>query len=394
MGIRLYHQVGFRENWNLESLKEDGCGDGLILSPVHQPREKVEVLEEEVRQHCLFDPQYYLPNSPKAKLASYAFFPEQLTGGFSTKDFVLVAMESAAQCVDFQVEQNFEAIVIPARYIDQMLPKYFEKQEDYTVHPFLKAIQNAKIQKPVYLTLPITSAMLMDSDFRTQLLNWVTGFPEVSGVYLLVGDDRTSKQIRSEDLIFSYLSFAQELINAGLQPLLGHLNTESIVLSVVDGAALTFGAYENTRIFSIDKFIESEEERRAPKPRIYLPPLLNWIQYDQALRIRTDDSELWNEIYVPTPHSERVLQRSLEPHFTQPDLYRHHFVCMHDQLERLSKLSVQKRFETVRGAIRRAIELHARIEDMRMDLDFHGRGDHLQPWLDGLNHFYRKFLKT
>jgi hypothetical protein len=31
---------------------------------------------------------------------------------------------------------------------------------------------------------------------------------------------------------------------------------------------------------------------------------------------------------------------------------------------------------------------------MPMDLDFHGRGDHLQPWLDGLNGFYRKFLKT
>jgi hypothetical protein len=37
--------------------------------------------------------------------------------------------------------------------------------------------------------------------------------------------------------------------------------------------------------------------------------------------------------------------------------------------------------------------LNSRIEEIPLDLDPHGRGEHLQPWLDGLNRFYRRFLK-
>jgi hypothetical protein len=225
-------------------------------------------------------------------------------------------------------------------------------------------------------------------------MNWATGFPEISGVYLTVSDDRSSKQIQSADLIFAYLSFVQELSNAGLQLVLSHLNTESIVYSVIDGATFTFGSYENTRIFSVDKFIESEDERRAPKSRIYMPALLNWIQFDQAMQIREESSDLWNQVYERTSHAEGVMARDVDPHFMQPDLYKHHFVCMNMQFKRLSKLSVVDRYESVRAAIKRAIELNAEIADLPVDLDLHGRGDHLQPWLDGLNRFYRHYLKA
>lgn len=393
-GIKLYHQIGFRDRWSIDSFAKDGCGDGLILSPVHQPRDQVEELPDSIKANALFDPQYYLPNSPKKKLASYEFFPEQATGGFSTKDFSLVALESAAQCVQFQLDQGFQGVIIPARFFDQMIPKYFEKQEQGTVVPFLTAIEKAGTSKDVYLTLPVTAAMLIDADFRVQLLNWATGFPQITGVYVLVADDRPSKQIRSADLVAAYLCFAQEIRNSGLKPILSHLNTECVLLSLIDGATLTFGAYENTRIFSLDKFIDSDEERRPPKARIYLPGLLNWVQFDQAMQIREGMPDLWTEIYRPTKFGDSVIDAEGEPHFSQPGLYKHYFACMSAQIKALAKLPVQKRYEQLRRSIAAALEFNAQIEEMPIDFDAHGRGTHLEPWLDGLNRFYLQFLKA
>jgi len=393
MSIKAYHQLGHASVWNLDSFIDEHCGEGVILSPLHQARDKIKTLPEVVRRRALFDPQYYLPNSAKGKLASYAFFPEQLSNGFSTRDFPPLALDSAAQCVDFQLEHDFEGIVIPARFIDQMTPKYFDRQEEYTVVPFLKALQKAQTDKPTYLTLPITSAMLLDDDFRVQLLNWATSFPELNGVYVLVADDRNTKQIQSSELIYAYLSFAHELEVAGLSPVLGHLNTESVVLSAVDGATLTFGGYENTRIFSVDKFIESEEERRSPKPRMYLPGLLNWIQYEQAIRVRSEEPDLWAKLYTPTMHADLVMAAPADPHFSQPGLYKHSFVCMDAQLRSLGRLPILERLAAIREAIKDAIDLYATLEKAAFDFDRHGRGDHLQPWLDGLNRFYRQVLR-
>ncbi len=393
MSVRVYHQVGHYSNWNLASFVSDNCGDGLILSPVHQNLDAVNAIPAKVKARSLFDPQYYLPNSPKAKLATYPFFPQQISGGFYTKDFHLLALESARECIAFQTRQGFQAIVIPARFVDQMATKYFEQQEDYTVVPFLKAASDLGVESPLYLTLPVTAPMLEDEGFRTQLLNWATGFPEISGVYILVNDERKSKQIRSSELLFAYLEFLHHAAQSGLVAVAGHLNTESVLLSMIDGITLTFGSFENTRMFSLDKFIESDEERRAPKSRIYIPALLNWIQFDQATEIRNEAHDLWTRIYTPTAFADDVIARGIEPHFNQPELYKHHFISLYAQLKRLGSLDVRERYDAIREHIKKAMEYYDEISDIPLDLDPHGSNGHLQPWLDALNRYYRAFIK-
>ena len=394
MSIKIYHQVGHNSNWNIDSFNEDNCGDGLILSPVHQSLPQVVELEGNLRRRSLFDPQFYLPNSPKAKLSTYPFFPDQIANGFSTMNFLLIAGDAAKQCVEFQIEQEFEGIVIPARFVDQMASKYFENQEELTVRPFLGALAATGAQKPVYLTIPVTSAMLQDDGFQLQLLNWLTGFSEISGVYVLVADDRKSKQIRSDRFLFAYLKFAHEVASTGLSVVLGHLNTEGVLFSIIDGITLTFGSFENTRIFSLDKFVDSEEERRGPKARIYLPKLLNWVRFEQAMQIRNEDVALWEKLYTPTEYADRVIGAGIEPTFNQSPLYMHHFECMSEQIKQLGNMGVGQRFQNIRTQIKSAMELHSEIADRFFDLDTHGNGEHLQPWLDAINRFYRNYLKN
>jgi hypothetical protein len=394
MSVKILHQVGHFSNWNLESFIDDKCGDGLILSPVHQARGNVEKLGDYVKSHSLFDPQYYLPNSQKVKLSTYEFFPETISSGFSTNDFPLVALQSAQKCVEFQLSQGFSGIVIPARFIDQLTSRYFEKQEEYTIVPFLKVLSKITSSKPIYLTLPLTAAMLQDDDFHRQLLNWVTGFPEISGVYILVNDDRPTKQIRSIEFLSGYLDFVYLLTGAGLAVIAGHLNTESLLFTSMNDVSVTFGSFENTRMFSMDKFLESDEERRAPKPRIYLPALMNWIQYDQAQQIRNEATDLWSRIYTPTKYADEVLNADVDPYFNQPGLYKHHFLCLQRQIRSFASLPPVDAYQALRAAIKAAMALYEEIEESSFDLDNHGNGEHLQIWLDSLNGFYRRHLKS
>lgn len=393
MPIKIYHQVGHNDKWNLDSFAEDKCGDGLIFSPVHQNKDKIESVGDEIKKSSIFDPQYYLPNSQKKKLSTYPFFPEVISGSFSTIDFSIYAIESARQCVKFQKDQDFEKVIIPTRFIDQMASNYFEQQEEYSVVPFLKAIEEAEISAPIYITVALTSHMIEDEGFRTKLLNWITSFPELSGVYMLASLERSTKQIQSDNFLSAYLDFMVTLRNVDLDIVVGHTNTESLIYSLIDDVTLSFGSFENTRIFSLDKFIESDGDRRGPKARIYLPGLLNWIQFNQAHEIMEEEPSLWSKIYEPTDYADRVLESNIEPTFNQPQLYKHHFICFYNQIQKIANLNTVERYEQISEWIKAAMSNHEQVKAMPIELDSHGNGDHLQFWLNSANKFYRKYLK-
>lgn len=394
MSLKIYHQTGHNTNWNLDSLTLDKCGDGLILSPVHQARGKIESLNKELKSRSIFDPQYYLPNSQKKNLTSYSFFPEVISSGFSTIEFHTLAHQSAEECIAFQIAQDFEKIIIPTRYIDQLKTNYIEQQEEYSLLPFLKVLSTKKVDKPIFVTLALTSHMIEDEGFRTKILNWITSYPEINGVYILVSHERDTKQIQSESFLKSYLDFLVTLKEAELEIILGHTNTESLIYSVVDNINLTFGTFENTRIFSIDKFVEIEEDRRGPKARIYLPNLLNWIQYSQAKEILAVNPALWKQIYTPTPYSEQALATTVEPTFNQSPLYKHHFLCFSSQISELSVLDQTTRCHKIIEWIEFAKENYSRIRTAGIQIENHGNHKHLAPWENTINYFYKTYLKT
>lgn len=391
MSIRILHQCGHNPNWNLESFTNDSCGDGLILSPVHQTISKIELLDSELKIKSIFDPQYYLPNSQKTKLKTFPFFPDTISKGFSTKDFTTMALESARQCVRFQIDQDFAKIIIPTRFLDQMDPDFTSKQETFTVRPFLEILSDIGIDKPVYLTLPITSHMIENKTFRTMLLNWVTSFPEINGIYVIAAYERDSKQIQSDVFLKGYLDFLTDLKNADLGLIIGYTNTESLIYTLLADCTITVGSFENTRIFSIDKFIVRDEERRGPKARIYLPGLLNWIDFSQAKEIRKRTPKLWSKIYRSTDYGESALAASVEPTFNQPALYKHHFICFFEQVEELRSLKIIERYKTLSDWIENAKLIYRKIGQI-LNLEKYSNGDHLQAWSNSLKYYESKLL--
>lgn len=377
MPLQLLHQVGHNSNWNIESFEKDHCGDGLILSPLHQTMSAVEKLNPETRRVSIFDPQFYLPSSRKPKLLSYPFFPESLGGGFQTSTFKAQVKPVAEACIRFQIEQGFRKLVIPTRFIDQMYSDYFDRQRQFTVEAFMEAAGS----RPLCLSVAVTSSMIQDSGFRTKLLNWITSYPNVEEVYLLYQHVRDTKQIQDADFLRACYRFFGEIAASGLGLTVGYSNVEGLLFSTVGDITLTMGAFENTRIFSIDKFLVSEEERRGPKARIYLSGLLNWVQFEDARTIRTRAPKVWSTVYEGTPYSEQVLQLAVEPTFNQPQLYKHYFSNMHDHFDTLRPMSADERKAHIVQRLNHAKSSYAALERQGIQLERHGRGGHIQAWL-------------
>jgi hypothetical protein len=386
MKRKVFHQCGHYSNWNIESFVTDSCGDGLILSPVHYSRSQIDKLNADIKKESLFDPQFYLPRSTKKKLNSYNFFPENISDGFDTTDFSSVANECAKLCVQFQLEQDFRAVVIPTRYYDQMLPDLTERQDVFTVLPFLQAIKELKIKKEVVISVVLTNHMLESKVYRKTILNWLTSHQEITGVYLIHDCDRELKQISAPESLSALIDFGYELLDADLDVLFGYLNSESLLLYAMRNVSVTMGSFENTRIFSIDKFINLTEERRGPKARIYLPGLLNSIQIGEAKEIRRRLPSLWEKIYAETPYAEKALEARVEPTFNQPDLYKHYFINISNQLAEVNEKKPSERVSVLLEWIGHAEECYRELKRRGIEVDVHGGPGHLLAWREATKH--------
>lgn len=379
--MKVFHQAGHNTNWNIESFTEDGTGDGIIFSPVHYTANNVAKQSADLKKCSLFDPQFYVPDSQKAKLQSYEFFPETMMGGFDTIDYQALAHDSAKLCLKFQTKHDFESIIIPCRFYEDLITDFIERQKVFTVEPFLSELSSTGTDKEVYISLSLTAPMLIDTRYRTNILNWVTSYQQIDGIYLQVDFGQRLKQIQDYEKLNSYTEFVAELIEADLKVICGYMNVEGLLAAVLDVNAVTMGAYENTRIFSIDKFLVNDKIQMGPAPRIYLPKLLNWVRYDTAIEIMEDFPSLWDKVYSPTPYSEEVIATPRKPHFAQPALYKHHFISIDRQYKGMMGLPAAERLSLVARKVAAAHELYNELESNGvLFFDRNCKGDHLVIW--------------
>lgn len=384
MSLRLLHQVGHNAKWSIDAFEDEGCGNGLILSPLHQSKDSVEKLNADTRAASMFDPQFYLPSSQKPKLMQYPFFPEAVGGGFNTSSFKTHALAVAKECLEFQRSLGFRRLVIPTRFINQLYSDYVDRQKAFTVEAFVEAAEGA----PLCLSLAVTAPMIEDTGFRQKLLNWITSYPSVDHVYLMYQHERDTKQVADANFLRAAHDFFAEIQSTGLGLTVGYTNTECLLYSVLDNIELTIGAFENTRIFSVDKFVVSEEERRGPKARIYLPGLLNWVQFEDARRIKAEAPKVWTAIHTPTGHSEQALAQAIDPTFNQPPLYKHYFLVMQGEFTALEPMDRSARIARLKVRVAGARQAYKAIEEAGVILERHGRGTHLPAWnsyLSGLS---------
>ncbi|WP_130646598.1 hypothetical protein [Methanofollis fontis] len=389
MRFEIYHQLGFRENWNIQSILEDNTGDGVIISPRSMDQAKVEKLDNNIKEKAIFDPQLMNALAVRKKMATYDFYPcEIMPGGFETEQYPGYSSICASNCVSFQDQNDFRCFVIPTRYSGELPPvfRYTEILNDHYITPFLTAIDNSGSRKEIFVELILNSHMIKDVTYSSELLNWITGIEGITGIYLITELDSRNKQINDGNYLYHLLNFINALSQNELKVILGYLNTEAILLSLANPSIVTIGSFENTRIYNSKNFVNQEERtiKRPPTPRLYIPKLLDWIEHPYVELMNTKCPS-----YIQSVAQNEYLDLVLDPkygwHFNKPEPYMHFFIEGSKQLRNISSLESEDRYCEICNIITSAIDEYSKLRESGFELGVFG--SYLSGWLTVANLF-------
>jgi len=385
--MKIYHQTGFRDKWNIESYQKN-IGDGIIFSPINVDADKLLQLDIKFKESGFLDPQLYLLNEGKGTLDTYPYFPGNLKPDFATNDLDNSHIQLSKLCIDYQLQNNFQFIIIPTRYYQDNPTNFFIQSTDFFVIPFCDYIQQNNIKKQVLLSVIVKSIMLTDTDKRDELLNWITGHPHIDGVYLIFENNFSSKQIKDFDYLLNALRFIKILKDNQLQVHIGYTNTEAVLYSIAMPDSVTVGSYENLRSFGIKRFQDIKNgAMRSPNARLYSTKLLQWIDY---IYIQAMKSQILNyeNYFDDSEYKPLMFKPEFKWHFAKPEPYKHYFFVFDKQIKSLPK-DQSARIENLKEIIKNAINLFKTIENEIL-LDDNSNGSHLPTWFNVINAFHKE----
>lgn len=386
--MKVYHQTGHNIKWNIDSLK-DGVGDGLIYSPINIDADKLLALDSSIKVNGFLDPQLYLLREAKGTIETYPYFPGNLKSDFATPDLDNDNIVLAKLCIDYQMKNAFEYLVIPTKYNTENPTNYFFQSTEYFVSPFCDYAREVKSDKKILLSVIVKGIMLTDSEKRNEVLNWITSHQNVDGVYLIFENTFTSKQIKDFDFLFNALRLIKVLKDNQMEVHIGYCNTEALLYSLAMPDSVSIGSYENLRSFGIRRFQETESgPMRSPNARLYSSKLMQWVDYGYIQPMKTlleNYTKYFDEsVYNPLTNFEPEYNWQ----FKKTEPYKHYFYVFDKQIKSLPT-NQNARIENLKVAIKEARNLFSKIESVVL-LDDDSDGSHLQHWFNVINAFQKE----
>ena len=375
MTFEIYHQLGHRDKWSIDSYQEDGTGEGVIISPRSRKKGKVESLPSTVKNKAIFDPQFFNPNAAIKKMDSYDFYPDLLMpGGFETNRYPNYCSTVAEKCVNFQIKNNFRYLVIPTRFYEGApdVEQFVQNQETNFVIPFLEARNNLNPSKDVILQLVLTAHMLKNKSFTDYLLTWITSLEGIKGIYLITELLPRNTQITDAEFLLNLMNFIHVLDKNKMTIVLGYLNSESLVLSIANPSIVTIGSFGNLRIFNSKMFEETEAgEIKVPSYKIYSPVLLDWIDAPYVDLMR-DRSLVNDDFFGDNEYLDNMFGTGYSGSAQSSEPYKHYFIEISKQLKEIRALVGANRYSKVNEIIQNAIEEYSRINSTGIDIGRQG----------------------
>ncbi|MDA3886358.1 MAG: hypothetical protein PF638_12255 [Candidatus Delongbacteria bacterium] len=385
--MKLFHQTGFRQNWNIQSYEQDNIGDGLIFSPVNFEKEKLIKIKSEIKSKSIFDPQFYLINDRKGKLSSYNFFYTDV----NTSDYEKTSRMIAKNCLDFQIENKFLYNVIPSRYYDELPMNFYDQYYENIISPFVKYHKAVSNEDNLLLTFIVKQIHITDESTRNRILNWITSIQGIKGVYLIFETNFNTKQIKDFEYLYNSLLFIHYLKLNNLEVHIGYTNTEGILYSLANPDSISMGSYENLRNFSIKRFETTEKKpMKAPRARLYIGNLFQWIDYDYIkaiVRLYPDHRNLIEQ----SRYNPIMFEPSFNWHFAKAEPYKHFFKVFSNQVSELPS-DFFERISYLKNEFKNAIIKYNEISECNIAMDENSDGSHLSHWLNAIS-LFEKYIK-
>ena len=342
--IQIFHQCGFRFQWNKEIYESKKIGDGFIISPLDMSNETLDNFD--IKESFL-DPQFYSLNIYKDNFLSYKFLDEI----DNIYDYMIERNNIAKKCVDFQNDKNFKYITIPTidlnlLALDENYAELYCKAnsenvesnimninnklsliQEIIINPFIKYIDESNIEKKVLLTVIFDDEVAKEKALFDGLLSIITNEDKISGVYLIPQNTRTYKRMTDINYLTRILQFIKILRNNEMDVIVGYCDIESILFTVAGVTGVTLGVYENLRKYDGSKFIDCEYKGRGPSPRIFSNKLMQWVE-NVYLPVIKEKHNIY-DFFEQNEYFDETQSNEYKWHFSKPQCYMHYMIDLY-----------------------------------------------------------------
>ncbi len=366
--LKIYHQCGFRYNWNIDIHREKKIGTGFILSPINIEKCNLSSFEDEEIEKSFFDSQFYALGITKQQYLSYGFldYIDNLMDFAQDREYI------AKRNIDFQNSISFEYLSIPTIdfsllgtsdvfenvYVNLFGDGIEEKDNnnlsllrELIIRPFIDYIKTIETNKKVLLTIIFDEDIAKNNDRFSELITMITSYDLIDGIYLIPKFARSYKRITNIQFLIKIMEFIHTLKNVGMEVIVGNSDIESLLYVVAGANAISIGIYENLRYYDGNRFIESDEVKRSPTPRMFSYKLLQWIDWTYLYPI----SEYYEmkEIFDDNEYFDMTQIQDYEWHFMKSEPYKHYMISFSKILEEIPE-EEKERVEYVNNILQNA----------------------------------------
>ena len=109
------------------------------------------------------------------------------------------------------MQAGFSHVVIPTRYYDDLPPDYSAQISACYIEPFLAAVDAIGFNGSVVLTAIVESGQVSDEEQRNYILNWMTAYQNIDGIYLIFENNAANKQIKDPVYLAECMKFIRAL---------------------------------------------------------------------------------------------------------------------------------------------------------------------------------------
>lgn len=385
--LKILHQLGHRQKWNLDCYFDNQIGDGFIFSAFSFAKSEIgkKISGYEPEQYLpisFLDLQYYgYKNSKdKGKLNTYDFHPAKMEAdGTTVTEYPKLIFDG----INHQIKIGVKKVIIPMRCeTTKDITKFSAIVEKINEYVSTKKKKNIEY----YLTVPFTDSEIKDTDWVEKVLTLLTNINKVFNGYYIVCDtapEYKKKISVNYDYYKNLTRIFSVLKKNNFKLIYGYANWDAIIfLALVDIDYISIGTFENLRKFNIKRF--TEDVGGGPSQGwYYSEKLLNMIKSQELVKLRGSDCikliENKNNIF-----SGIILDRAypwVNNGNNRPDVHKNYLLSISRELREISLQKIgNDRINYVLKRIGAAKNIYKYLYDKKVYLEDESSDYHLSVW--------------
>lgn len=385
--VKVLHQLGHRQNWNLDCYFDNQIGDGFIFCVYSFSMGKIgtEISGYKPSQYLpisLVDLQYYgYKNSrDKGSFSSYDFHPAKLEAEGTT---ITEYPELIINGIKYQEEVGVDKIVIPMRCESTKDIGRFTSIVD-KINKYIS--DNKRAGAEYYLTVSFTDSEIKDAEWVEKILTLLTNINKVFDGYYIVCDSAPEykKKISVNYDYYNNLSRVFLVLKKNkFKVIYAYANWDAIpFVALADIDYISIGTFENLRRFNIKRF--TEDAGGGPSQGWYFSEkVLNMIRSQELVKLRSN-----NSIDLIRNEKNFFSDAILDPAYpwanngnNRPDVHKNYLLSISRELKKIAQQKLgNDRIEYVLGRISEAKRIYRNLNDKKVYLDEESSDYHLSAW--------------